>query len=697
MTPDHNDPVLDAFLDEAVGGRTPPDLSPQILAAWAAQGRTRFASTETRVPISAAAFDSSGAITASVERPRSKLSSELRANLMTIAAAGALVAIGLAIGAAAVLRTRGVPLADGQSNQPAVAAVPNSAPIEQPIVKPTIEQATKDSVADAATSTSVPSENREPSQQPSVSDSRIATTEPTTAPVEARTVAVIADAEVIALVNRELASAWKEAGVSPAPVATDAEWCERTFEKLLGRAPTPNEAKNFAADTSGNRREKLISRLLSNQRFAEQYAKHWAADWVNVLVGRIGGRGALASRDELQKYLQTAFAANKPYNEVAKELLTATGCGKPEGDDYNPAANFLLDRFDANAVTATARVARVFLGQRVECARCHSDESLAFSQDQYWSLNAFLRQMKVDRTGNLPKLVNVSLPRQGRGSRSGEIFYETPAGLMKTAFPRFLDGTEIPVSGELNLVDRRRELARLVTQSDEFAQATINRLWSHFFGYGLTQPVDDLQGQSGPHQRQILASLAEQLTARNYDLKTAMRWIVLSEPFNRSSTVTDLATKDVPENGQPPLFSRYYGRPPQVSDVAKSLAQAGQIRKSAGNVAAVAQARRDWLAQFNRKPTGNDGNKAIVSNIAAIPLLMSNQPTDLLKKITDNSNLKFDKKVEHLFLAVLAREPLPREQQLAATILQGSKGSEATALEDIWWALSHSDEAVLER
>ena len=105
------------------------------------------------------------------------------------------------------------------------------------------------------------------------------------------------------------------------------------------------------------------------------------------------------------------------------------------------------------------------------------------------------------------------MPISGSGRRlpDGDVFYETPDGLMKTALPRFIDGTEIPASGELAEVDRRRELARLVVQSDDLPRALVNRLWAQIFGYGFTRPVDDLGPNASPSQPRCFDRLATRI------------------------------------------------------------------------------------------------------------------------------------------------------------------------------------------
>ena len=115
--------------------------------------------------------------------------------------------------------------------------------------------------------------------------------------------------------------------------------------------------KSLADDKANNRREKLVDRLLTQSSYTKEYAEHWSAVFTNVFVGKNGGRaGSLANREELQNYFATASLANKPYSEIAQDLLAATGSPKAGADDYNPAVNFLLEGLDPYATTATARV-----------------------------------------------------------------------------------------------------------------------------------------------------------------------------------------------------------------------------------------------------------------------------------------------------------------------------------------------------
>jgi hypothetical protein len=524
------------------------------------------------------------------------------------------------------------------------------------------------------------------------------------------------DAEVISFVNAELARAWTENGVKPADPATDEEWCRRLYVRVLGRIPSVEELRPFLADRTADKRQKLVDRLLTDERYVEEYARHWSGVWANVLIGRTGGQGdSLASRDGLEQYLRQSLAANKPYDKLVHELLTASGSAQPGSEGYNGAVNFLLAGLNPDknndATLATSRVSRVFLGHQLQCAQCHNHPSQDWSQEQYWAMNSFFRQLHVERagggaSGSAAKLVSTDFAGQGEGSTAGEVYYETPAGLLKSAFPAFLDGTAIPPAGDLATVDRRAELAKFVLRSDQLPKALVNRMWSHFFGYGFTPVVDDMNPAGGASHPELLARLSDEFAARQYDLKSVIRWIALSDSFGRSSKLPSLRSKDMPEAGEVALFSRYYSRQLPAEEVYNSLVQAAQIRKTAANETEVEKARVDWLAQFNR-PMGTDdadeeshfsggiGQSLIMMNGDLMRRAASSQHAGLLKTVAQ-SKLKFDEKVSHLFLSALSRDPSRREIESCRAILANSGGNEAVALEDIWWALLNSNEFILD-
>jgi hypothetical protein len=279
------------------------------------------------------------------------------------------------------------------------------------------------------------------------------------------------------------------------------------------------------------------------------------------------------------------------------------------------------------------------------------------------------------------------------------VFYELPNGIVKVARPTFIDGTALPqTSGRVSEVNRRQELAKLVVGSDNFSRTAVNRVWSHFLGYGFTRGVDDLAA-SKPSHPEILEKLSEEFVAHGHDLKQAMRWIALSDAFNRSSKLSGEQLADMPEAGSPALFSRYYTRQLPAEEVSRSLQVAAKLRRQAGPGGSVEQARVAWLAQVRDARAGGGADQPAPAIIPSSTPLLKYATThslgNTLHQVT-SSNMKFEQKVEHLFLAALSRQPTPQERKLAQD-LAGINGQNASAaLEDIWWALLNSNEFALD-
>lgn len=521
----------------------------------------------------------------------------------------------------------------------------------------------------------------------------------------------VSEAELIAQVNTALQGAWSTARIKPSPEATDAEWCRRTFLALLGRVPAVSELEAFTKSKDANKRERLVTMLLEHSSYSEESSKRLASLWTNVLIGRVGGKSPerIASRTGLVDYLTTAFRENRPFDRIVKELLTATGSSDPAAPDYNGAVNFLLDGYNSKATLATARTSRVFLGKQLQCVQCHDHPTADTTQAQFWGLNAFFRQMAVERKeGAQPKLVNVDFRGEAqRGAKANpseaEIYYEQKNGQLKVAFPTYLDGQPGPHSGIAAEVDRRAALADWIVAQEDLPRAVVNRVWSQLLGFGFSQPVDDLGPHNPANNPELLEKLSQQFIARRYDLKSLTRWIVLSDAFSRSSRLTADNVSDVPEQGAKPLFSRYYTRQMDPESLFDSLHIAASSRHDASKLRTE---RSQWLGQFmqdmktdeaDEHSTYNGGipqSLTMMNGEAMIEAVSLAQGSTLRTVIA--SEMPLNKKIEHLYLAALSRPPSGKELDSAAKMVSGAQGGPQTGLADLWWALLNSGEFILD-
>ncbi len=527
--------------------------------------------------------------------------------------------------------------------------------------------------------------------------------------------AVAADTEIpqVKLINAAIEQQWKDYSLTPSPVEDDAKWCRRVFLDLVGRIPTYDELIEFLRDKEGNKREKLVVRLLEDSRYTEEFANHWATIWSNVLIGRSGGtdRNSFISREGMAKYLRDCFARNKPYNQMVFELVTATGTTKPGTEGFNGAANFLVDKVnEEDGVQATSATSRLFLGLQVQCTQCHNHPFNQWKQQKFWEFNAFFRQSRALRRFvpgtndvDFAELVDQDFEGEGGQPAEAEIYYQERNGLTKVAYPVFVDGTEIERSGYVTEVNRRAELGKLVVASEYLDKMIVNRMWAHFLGYAFTKPMDDLGPHTAVSHPQLLSDLGQEFRKSSYDLRELMKWITLSKPYQLSSRIIPGNQADDPTVGEPPQFSHFYLRQMSAEQLYQSLINVGG---QARGTLEQQQAERDrWLGQFVVAFGTDEGDEATTFN-GSIPQALMLFNGDLSKRATAidagswlgslaNSNTKIGDKVGVIFAAGLARKPRPEEVKLATQLVAARKGKVDEALQDLWWAVLNSNEFIM--
>jgi len=518
------------------------------------------------------------------------------------------------------------------------------------------------------------------------------------------------DDPTIDFINQQLAQSWRDAELTPSPHATDGEWARRVFLDLIGRIPSVDETNQFLSDRSKDKRAKLVARLLGSE-YRDEYARNWASIWANLLIGRRvdGDRRGLVSREGLETWLHGAFVANLPYDQFVRQLVSANGANQPDEEGFNGAVNFLLDNLQEKATPATTKTAKLFLGVQVQCTQCHDHPFNTWKQEQFWGFNAFFRQARGLRTFDGTQVVGARLEDEdfageGNDPESGEIYFERRNGtLIGVLEPTFIDGQKIKPSGYVEDVNRRDELAELIAKSPELPLAIVNRLWAHFFGYGFTQPVDDM----GPHnpvwRPDLLQGLADRLRDTQFDLQQLMRWLVLSEPYALSSQAGRKNQADDPGTGNKPAFSRFYLRQMRPEELYESLVTATRAEKKGD--ADHDRRKREWLNQFTISYGTDENDEASTFNgtITQTLMLMNGELTRNAISTKEGTFLydlaaasgKDRDKISQLYLAAFSRPPGKEELSAAQRVWLNHRGDTKAALEDIWWALLNSNEFIL--
>ncbi|HEX4131837.1 MAG TPA: DUF1549 and DUF1553 domain-containing protein [Pirellulales bacterium] len=521
----------------------------------------------------------------------------------------------------------------------------------------------------------------------------------------------VRDEDIVAFIDKQIRAAWDAAELKPSIHATDNEWCRRVYLDVLGRVPTVVEMKEFLVHSPEGKKSALVNRLLDSDEYGDEYARNWTTIWTNLLIGRPPARPNRrdpTSRAGMQQFLRRSFLENKPYDRMVYDMISATGTTAPGSPEYNGATNFLINKLQENAIEATAKTAKFFLGVQVQCTQCHNHPFNEWKQEQFWSLNAFFRQTHADvkregRDIEYATLRNSDFRGEGSTPSDAEIYFELRNGTLQVAYPMFLDGTRLPTSGYVKDVDRRTELARMVIKSDYLGREIANRMWGHFLGYGFTKPVDDFGPHNQPSHPELLEQLGRELAAHGHDLKRLIRWITLSEAYGLSSRMTADNKKDDPALGEKPKFSHFYLRQMQAEQLYESLLVIANEHRKPGTYEEKEGKKADVLRQFTLTFGNADGEDATTFN-GTIPqalMMMNGQmientvSTDkgsFLRRLANST--KENEAVEILFLSALGRKPTSGDQAVAHSLIDGRSSNPVAGYQDLLWALLNSNEFI---
>ncbi len=526
----------------------------------------------------------------------------------------------------------------------------------------------------------------------------------------------------VSWIDELVTALWKDNGIKPSAVASDGEFIRRAYLDIVGHVPPAAKAAAYIASRDKNKKSKLILDLVNS----EDYTKHWAGIWSNLLIGRQPGRNI--DGRALQKYLRDSFADNKPWNRLVYELVTAKGGSTTKsveaGVAFNGATNFMLAHMNDGNVPATAFTTRLFLGVQVQCTQCHDHPFNDRTQEAFWGINAFFQKMQrqehndTDDTGRRRFLF--SELRDADVDESSDLFvrFDKRTGLVAVTPPRLLDGRRVEkASDELNL---REILGRYITdtKNDLFTQAIANRMWGHFVGRGIVHPLDDMGEHNPASNPELVTKLAENFRESNYDLKRLITWIAMSLPYSLSSE-TNSTNKDDDQ-----YFSHYPLKqmsPDQFFDSLIVASQANEVGSKGWEAAE--KMKKDLQDQFTTV-FGNDENMEADTFTGTIPqaLLMMNgsimakavskeKGSFLHERVDEISQQIATKKVKSLdqayaallndlYLAAVSRYPNQKEKSLALLVLNDTAAKSKDrnlidAYQDIFWALLNSSEFVL--
>ncbi len=313
------------------------------------------------------------------------------------------------------------------------------------------------------------------------------------------------------LVNKKL----RDLRVTPSELCTDEAFLRRVYVDVIGLLPTPEETDRFTKNPASNKRDQLVDELLGRKEFAEL----WVMKWAELLQIKSSNTVSYKATLLYFNWLQDKIAKNVPVNEWVQEILGANG-----GTFKNPVTNYYQNETDILKVSEN--VAQVFMGMRIQCSQCHNHPFDRWKMDDYYGFAAFFSQIGRKGTDDPREIIVFN-------SGGGEVAHPIGGRQMK---PKFLGGAEPDVAGK----DRRVVMAQWLASPDNpyFATNLSNVVWSHFFGQGIINEVDDVRVSNPPSNRELLDALGTKFTAYKYDFKKLVRDICTSRTYQLSTVPT---------------------------------------------------------------------------------------------------------------------------------------------------------------
>jgi Protein of unknown function (DUF1553)/Protein of unknown function (DUF1549) len=331
------------------------------------------------------------------------------------------------------------------------------------------------------------------------------------------------DVPTFNFIDAKLVAKWKELGLVPSPLCSDEEFFRRIHLDTIGTLPAPADIKAFLADKSLDKRTKAIDKVLNRPEFVDFWALKWG-DLLRINRDYLNERGMWS----FHNWVRACVRDNKPVDVMVRDIITAEGSTYTEG----PANYYMVARTPADWAETTSQL---FLGVRVQCARCHHHPFEKYSQDDYYGMAAFFARLgtKASQEFGLFGLEKVVYLKN-----AGEVTHPLKGQVVP---PHPLDG---PVMTDP--LDRRAKLAEWLTARDNpfFARNMVNRFWGYAMGRGLVEPLDDMRATNPASNPELLDALAKDFADHKFDLKHLLRTILNSRAYQLSSQATAGNTAD---------------------------------------------------------------------------------------------------------------------------------------------------------
>jgi mono/diheme cytochrome c family protein len=471
--------------------------------------------------------------------------------------------------------------------------------------------------------------------------------------------------------------------IIPSGLCSDEVFLRRASLDITGTIPTEEEYLAFTADSTPDKRAKLIDALLERKEFTELWVMKWA-ELLQIRTINNGNQMSYKATLLYYNWLQERIAKNTPFNLIVQELLSSSG-----GTFSNAATNYY--QIERETLKVSENVAQVFMGMRIQCSQCHNHPFDRWTMNDYYSFAAFFSQVGR-KTAEDPRETIVF------NSNGGEVQHPVTKQNMK---PKFLGG-EVPEikPGE----DRRKVLAEWMAspQNPFFSRNLANIVWAHFFGAGIINPVDDVRVSNPASNPELLDALAQHFTDYNYDFKRLVRDICNSRTYQ-------LTTQTNPTNSGDGLnFSHSLIRRMRAEVMLDAISTVTETKNKFKGLPLGARAvqiadgnvSNYFLETFGRATRGTvcSCEVKMEPNLGQALHLINGDNTgnrvrngNVVKNLLDQGKTPQDI-VDSLYIRTLGRKPTPAERDQLAAAATEDPMKVREGLEDVFWSLLNSKE-----
>ncbi len=339
-------------------------------------------------------------------------------------------------------------------------------------------------------------------------------------------------------IDELVAAKWQRMKIVPSDLCDDATYLRRVHLDLTGMPPTSSQVRAFLADPMQSRmkRQRVVDELIGSEAYIDYWTNKWA-DLLQVNRKFLGVEGSEKFRD----WIRQAVAENRPYDQFAREILTASG----SNNDNPPASYYKTLRNPEDTMENTTHL---FMGIRFNCNKCHDHPFERWTQNQYYQMTAFFARVALERDpvsgdrkiGGTAVEGATPLFEKVLDRGEGETVHPTTGATVPPAFPFAVD---FEAKEEMT---RRQELAAWMTDPDNpyFARSYVNRLWGYLFGVGLIEPIDDIRAGNPASNPELLEHLTESFIHSKFNVQQVLRQICNSRTYQLSVSTNPLNEDD---------------------------------------------------------------------------------------------------------------------------------------------------------